>query len=57
MMEELYGSIDYQLLHLTRINRTLPLYTGVDKDGHPMANWPVDGWIELVQFFYHNIHF
>ena len=52
MMDELYGTIDYKLLHLTRINQTVPLYTGVDTDGRPMANWPIDGLIELIQKFY-----
>jgi len=57
MMDELYGTINYKLLHLTRINRTVPLYTGVDTDGRPMANWPIDGLIELVQKFYHKMNF
>ena len=46
-MEELYGYINYKLLHLTRIKQTVPLYTGVDKDGHPTPNCPIDGLIEL----------
>jgi hypothetical protein len=57
MMEEMYGKLDYKLLHLTRINRTIPLYTGVDTDGRPMANWAIDALIELVQKYYHKMNF
>ena len=56
-MEELYGSIDYNLLCLARINRTVPLYTVIEKDVCPMVNCPIDELIELLKKFYHKINF
>jgi len=41
-MEDLYGRIPYMYLQLTRINRTVPLYSGSDNQGNPMANWAMD---------------
>ena len=38
MIDELYDQIPSRMLHLVRMNRTSPLYAGVDKDGNPMAN-------------------
>ena len=57
MMEKFYGSINYNLLHLTRINRKVTLYTGVNIYGRTMANWHIDVLIELVQNIYHKIYF
>ena len=54
---QLYGAIDYKLLHLTRIDQTVPLYTGFNTDGRPMENWSIDGLIELVQKIYHKMNF
>ena len=55
MIDELYDQIPARMLHLVRMNRTSPLYAGVDKDGNPMANWSLDGIIELLQKFYHKM--
>jgi hypothetical protein len=55
MIDELYDQIPAQMLHLVRMNCTSPLYAGVDKDGNPMANWSLDGIIELFQKFYHKM--
>ena len=57
MMEPLYASIEYKLLHLVRVNCTAPLYEGNDTEGRPMANWAIDGLIELIQKFYHKMNF
>ena len=57
IMDKLYGSIEYKLLHLTWINGKVPLYKGVDTYGIPMSNWTIDGWIELLQKFYHKMNF
>ena len=56
-MEGLYEHISYKYLHLTRINRTVLLYSGFDKQGDPMANWAMDGLIETVQKYYHKMNF
>ena len=56
-MEDLYDRIPYEYLHLTRINRTAPLYSGLSKQGEPMANWALDGLIETVQKYYHKMNF
>jgi hypothetical protein len=56
-MEHLYCDLSPKLLHLVRINRTQPLYDGCDKSGNPMANWSLDGIIELIQKFYHQMKF
>ena len=56
-MEDLYEQISYKYLHLTRINWTVPLYSGVDKQGDPMANWAMDGIFETVQKYYHKMNF
>ena len=57
MMEKFYGSINYNLLHLTRINRKVTLCTGVNIYGRTMANWHIYVLIELVQNIYHKIYF
>lgn len=56
-MEHLYGQLSGKLLHFVRINRTQPLYDGVDKSNKPMAHWPLDGIIELLQKYYHKMRF
>ena len=56
-MEDLYKQILYKYLHLTRINWTVLLYSGVDKQGDPMENWAMDGLIETVQKYYHKMNF
>ena len=42
---------------LTCLNQTVPLYTCVDTDGHPMAKYPIDELLGLVSKFYHNMNF
>ena len=49
--------VGYKYLHLTRINHTTPLYSGLSKQGEPMANWALDGLIEMVQKYYHKMNF
>ena len=56
-MEDLYEQILYKYLHLTRINQTILLYSGVDKQGDCMANWAMDGLLETVQKYYHKMNF
>ena len=56
-MEDLYGRIPYTYLQLAHINRTVPLYSGSDNQGNPMANWAMDGLIETVQKYYHKMNF
>ena len=56
-IEDLYNKISAKLLHLTRINRTVPLYTGFDSQGEPMLNWALDSLIETVQKYYHKMNF
>ena len=57
MMDTFYTRLSWKLLHLVRINRTVPLYSGKDVNGRNMANWPLDGLIELIQKFYHKMNF
>ena len=56
-MDDYYGSISSKLLQLVRLNRTIPLYNGMDKFGNPTANWELDALIESIQKFYHEINF
>ena len=56
-IEDLYNKISAKLLHLTRINCTVPLYAGVDSQGEPMLNWALDSLIKTVQKYYHKINF
>ena len=56
-IEDLYDRIPYKYLHLTRINRTTPLYNGRSKQGEPMMNWALDSLIETVQKYYHKMNF
>ena len=53
MMESFYKRIPSKILHLVRVNRTCPLYAGVDKQGDPMAFWAHDAIIELLQKYFH----
>ena len=57
MMDTLYGKISNRNLQLVRVNRTIPLYNGVDRQGLPMASWALDGIVELVQKYYHQMNF
>ena len=57
MMDTLYSKVGYKHLQLIRINRTVPLYSGTDTQGIPMANWSLDGIVELIQQYYHKIRF
>ena len=52
-MENLYSKLPPHILHLVRLNRTVPLYDGVDQAGNPMAFWPHDAIIELLQMCFH----
>ena len=56
-IKDLYDKIPYKYLHLARINRTVPLYDGLSKQGEPMANWALDSFIETVQKYYHKMSF
>ena len=56
-IEDLYSRIPYKLLHLCRINGTVPLYAGMDSQGNPMANWALDSLIETVQKYCHKMNF
>ena len=44
-MEDLYDKSPYKILHLVRINRTVPFYDGCDCQGKTMANWAMDSLI------------
>ena len=57
MMERLYSKISHEHLQLIRINCTLPLHSGFDKQGIPMANFSLDGIIKLFQKYYHHMKF
>ena len=57
MMDDHYGSISSKLLQLVRLNRTVPLYNGMDKFGNPTANWELDALIESIQKFYHEMNY
>ena len=50
MVDTLYASIDPNILHFVRLNRTFPLYTGRDKPGGVlMAHKAIDDHIESQQ--------
>ena len=53
MMEHFYTKLPPHILHLVRLNRTAPLYNGVDQAGNPMAFWAHDAIIELLQKYFH----
>lgn len=58
MMDNFYGTLPYKLLQLMRINRTVPLYDGTDKDNQQMANWALDAVIlETTMKFTHTVKF
>ena len=52
-MENVYSKLPPHILHLVWLNRTVPLYDGVDQAGNPMAFWAHDAIIELVQKYFH----
>jgi hypothetical protein len=54
-IETFYSKLSSKLLHLVRVNRTSPLYSGNDRQGMPMANWALDAIIELQQKYYHRM--
>ena len=56
-MDQFYKKIGPRRLQMVRINRTVPLYGGHDNQGIPMANWSLDGVIELIQKYYHQMRF
>jgi hypothetical protein len=56
-IEELYAQIPFHVLQLVRVNRTVPLYEGCDKNGCLMANWALDALIELLQHKYKAMQF
>jgi hypothetical protein len=57
MMDDMYDTIPGKILHLVRVNRTVPLHRGRDRNGAPMASWSMDGIIELLMKFYHKMKF
>ena len=52
-----YLKLPEQLLHILRCNCTVPLYDKKSNDGIPVANWSIDGTIEMMQKNYHTINF
>ena len=46
MMEHFYMKLPPKILHLVRLNHTVPLYEGVDRDGTLMAFWAHDTIID-----------
>ena len=52
-MENFYTKLPPHILHLVRLNRTVPLYDGVDQAGNLMAFWAHDAIIELLQKYFH----
>ena len=53
-MENFYTKLPPNILHLVRLNRTVPVYDGVDQAGNPMAFWAHDAIIELLQKYFMN---
>ena len=49
MVETLYATIDPKILHLVRLNRTLPLYTGQNSNGSLMAHKAINDHVEGQQ--------
>ena len=52
MVENLYGTVGEKTLHLVRMNRTFPLYTGRDRWGTLMAHKAIDDHVEGQQPWY-----
>lgn len=59
MIETFYGALSKSsdLLHVIRVNRTMPLYEGKDKYNNPMSNWAQDAILENLQKLFHSIPF
>ena len=59
MIETFYGALSQSsdLLHVIRVNRTMPLYDGNDKYNNPMSNWAQDAILENLQKLFHSIPF
>ena len=49
MVETLYATIEPMILHLVRLNRTLPLYTGRNGNKNLMAHKAIDDHVEGLQ--------
>ena len=49
MIESLYATIEPKILHLVRLNRTFPLYTGRNANGNIMAHKAIDDHVEGQQ--------
>ena len=59
MIDTFYGELSKSsdLLHVIRVNRTMPLYEGKDKYNNPMSNWAQDAILENLQKLFHSIPF
>ena len=58
LVTKITDEVEKQLMGaFIRINRTVPLYLGTDAQGIPMANWSLDGIVELIQQYYHKSRF
>merc|ERR1712032_751754 len=55
--DQYYKILSKRELHLLRCNRTARLYGGKSKCGIPFAEWPLDGVIELIQRYLHQMNF
>jgi hypothetical protein len=56
-IDQLYNSIPFKILQLTRANRTVPLYKGKNSRGIPMAEWAMDAVIESLMRYYKMMKF
>lgn len=57
MMDAFCSKLGPRKLQMVRKNRTVPLCSGNDLNGIPMANCYLDGIIELIQKHYHKMRF
>ena len=57
MVDSFYGKLPYNLLQLTRISHTVPLYNRLDKNVNAMANWAMDAVIETTMKIPHHMGF
>ena len=57
MMDQMYNGIDQRLLHLTRVNRTHPLYRGRDVNGRHISDQGIDTLIEIGNKIYNKMNF
>ena len=56
-IDQFYKKIGPRRLQMVRVNQTVPLYGGFDKQGISLANWSLDGIIKLIQKYYHQMRF